>query len=374
MDRRTFLASTIPALILPTLPLPALAQDGARRIVIGQTADLSGAMQNIGRDYFTGAKLVFDQANAGGPTQGRLRFVQVDDGGIPATAAANAKKLIEEEHADVLFGLTSESCVEAVVTSPAFKNSDIELFAPVTGIDHAACKGRAVYLRPSSADEITAVMERMSAMSLTRIALIHSTSPSILVARDAVISSIRSHLNSDAVTTLPLQEGATNVSALISTLEKGNTQAAIFMTDSINASLAIKQIRARMPVLFICLSSTVDAVTVQQMVGPKFAQGLMVSRVVPDPENGLVPIVQEFKRTQKKYLDESLTAAGLEGYIAAQTLLAVLRKSDSPRHLVATAQRRMGVFDLGGWKVDLAAKRAVGRVEIAMFNRDGRLI
>ena len=82
MNRRNFLTSAIYSAALLTLPsLPARAQDGSRRIVIGQTADLSGSMQNIGRDYFTGAKLVFDQANAGsGPSFGHIRFVQIDDG------------------------------------------------------------------------------------------------------------------------------------------------------------------------------------------------------------------------------------------------------------------------------------------------------
>jgi len=51
MNRRNFLTSAIYSAALLTLPsLPARAQDGSRRIVIGQTADLSGSMQKIGRD------------------------------------------------------------------------------------------------------------------------------------------------------------------------------------------------------------------------------------------------------------------------------------------------------------------------------------
>jgi len=376
MNRRNFLTSAIYSAALLTLPsLPARAQDGSRRIVIGQTADLSGSMQNIGRDYFTGAKLVFDQANAGsGPSFGHIRFVQIDDGGNPATAVANTRQLLEEERADLLFGLTSEACVEAVTTSPAFRASDVCLFAPVTGIDHPGGKGRVVYLRPNYVDEMNTIIGRLTDLSLTRFALIHTSSDSVVAARNAILGGLQGRLTADAILPLALQNGAANIASLIDRMSKAQTQAAIFLGDSITTAQAIKQIRARMPVLFICLSSTVDAVLVRQMLNPRLAQGLMVSRVVPDPDNGIIPVVQDFKRAQKKYLDETLSPAGLEGFIAAQALLSILRKGDNPRNLVFTAQRRVGMLDLGGWKVNLAANRASTRIEIAMISTDGRLI
>lgn len=376
MNRRNFLTNATCFAALAALPsLPALAQDGSRRVVIGQTADLSGSMQNIGRDYFTGAKLVFDQTNAGGSTSfGHIRFVQLDDGGDPAAAVANTKKLLEDERADLLFGLTSEACVEAVTTSPVFKASDICLFAPVTGIDHVGGKGRVIYLRPNYVEEINTILGRLTDLSLTRFALIHTTSSSVVAARNAILGGLQGRLPANAIVTLPLQNGASNVASLIDRMNKAQTQAAIFLGDSIATAQAIKQIRAHMPVLFICLSSTVDAVLVRQMLNPQLAQGLMVSRVVPDPDNGIIPVVQDFKRAQKKYLDETLSPAGLEGFIAAQALLSILRKGDNPRNLVATAQRRVGALDLGGWKVNLAANRASSRIEIAMMAADGRLI
>ena len=72
--------------------------------------------------------------------------------------------------------------------------------------------------------------------------------------------------------------------------------------------------------------------------------------------------------------DEAPTPAGLEGFMAAQTLLALLRRTDNPRRLAGATQRRIGRIDLGGWQADLAAPRAFGRVEVAMLTRNGRLI
>lgn len=375
MNRRRFLGSSLAA-SLTVISTPGFAQEppSRRQILIGQTADLSGGMQNIGRDYFTGAKLAFDQANASDALGGRrIKFIGLDDGCDPARAVANARQLIEQERADVLFGLTAESCVEAVTTSATFRESGIELFAPVTGIDHAAAKGRVTYLRPGSADEMVEIVAKFSRLSLMRMAFVHAGSPSMLAVRDAALAGLKAR-NLTLPRTHVLKESASNAQALVNTLLMDQTQALVIMADSISAALLVKAARPRLPTLFICLGSTVDVTSVQQLVGPQLANGLMVSRVVPDPVNSLTPVATSFQRALSKYMDEAPTPAGLEGYIAAQALLAVLRKTDNPRQLLSTAQRRVGVFDAGGWKVNFANSRAVEKVEMAMLTRDGRLL
>lgn len=375
MNRRRFLGSSLAA-SLSVLSTLGFAQEPSsrRQILIGQTADLSGGMQNIGRDYFAGAKLAFDQANASDTLGGRrIKFIGLDDGCDPARAVVNARQLIEQERADVLFGLTAESCVEAVTTSAAFRDSGIELFAPVTGVDHTAAKGRVTYLRPGSAEEMVEIVAKFSRLSLMRMAFVHAASPSMLAVRDAALAGLKAR-NLALPRTYMLKESAANAQALVNTLLADQTQALVIMADSISAALLVKAVRPRLPTLFICLGSTVDVTSVQQLVGAQLANGLMVSRVVPDPVNSLTPVATSFQRAMSKYMDEAPTLAGLEGYIAAQALLAVLRKTDNPRQLFSTAQRRVGVFDAGGWKVNFANSRAVEKVEMALLTRDGKLL
>jgi branched-chain amino acid transport system substrate-binding protein len=375
MNRRMFLGSSLAA-SLSLLPVSGRAQDapGRRLIVVGQTADLSGGMQNIGRDYFTGAKLAFDQANASDALGGRrIKFIGLDDGCDPGRAVANAKRLIDDERVDLLFGLTAESCVEAVANSAAFKDSSIEIFAPVSGVDHLAAKGRVTYLRPGSAEEMVEIVAKFSRLSLMRMAFVHAASPSMLAVRDAALAGLKAR-GLTLPRTYVLKESAGNAQALVSTMASDQTQAVVIMADSISAALLVKQLRPRLPTIFICLGSTVDVTSVQQLVGAQLANGLMVSRVVPDPANSLIPVVTSFQRALSKYMDEAPTSAGLEGYIAAQALLAVLRKAENPRQLLSAAQRRVGVFDAGGWKVNFANSRAVEKVEMAMLTRDGKLL
>ena len=370
MNRRAFLGGSVAVLSLGLMPRFARAQESARKpILIGQSVDLSGTMQNIGHDYFAGAKLAFDQINAGSGLGGRrIRLIQLDDGGDPARAVANAQRLIDEEKVDLLFGLTGEACVEAVSNCAAFKKSDIELFAPLSGVEHAGAKGRALYLRPGGAEEMISIAERFAKMSLAKTAIVHTASPSMISMRDAALNGLRGR----SVKAFALKEGASNAASVVAAIEQGRIQAVTILADSISAALLVRQLRARLPGLFICLASMVDVISVQEIVGLAQARGLMVSRVVPDPENVTLPVVAAYRRALKKYLDQPPTPASLEGFIAGQALVEVLRRAESPRHFVASAQRR-GTLDLGGWRLDLAG-RSANKVELAMLTAEGKLL
>lgn len=376
MNRRRFLAGSVAAAFLPAWSGGAFAQapGGRQPLVIGQSIDLSGVMQNIGRNYFTGAKAAFDRANQSGGIRGRqIRFVSLDDGGVPERAAANVRGLINEQRVDVLFGMASEACVDAVCGSDAFRRSGVDLFAPLSGVDSAAGKGRVVYLRPDSATEMAQILGRLSNLSLTRLALVHTASASMVAARNAALAGLgeqgiavpRSHV---------LGDGGANAPALIEALLREQTQAVIVMADAFSASALIQPLRKRSPALFVCLGSMVDVETVQQLLGPAGAAGIMVARTVPDPSNTLIPVVANFRSVLARYMDEAPTASGLEGYMAAQALLAVLRRSEDARGLARAAQERVGKMDLDGWKLDLAGVRAQGQIQLSMITREGRFI
>jgi len=74
-------------------------------IVLGQSAALSGPAQQLGKDMREGALLYFEQVNAHGGVNGRhIVLKTLDDGYDSARAAANTRKLIEDERVFALFG------------------------------------------------------------------------------------------------------------------------------------------------------------------------------------------------------------------------------------------------------------------------------
>lgn len=375
MNRREFLGAGAAALLLPGMAGRVQAKEaGGAAIVVGQSIDLSGVMQNIGREYFSGAKVAFDQLNQSGGLGGRpLRLVQLDDGGDPARALANARQLIEEARADLLFGFCSDPCVEAVARSDVFRRSDLDLFAPLTGIDHPAASGRVVYLHPGHAEEMRQIMKRLANLSLTRLGIVHTESAAMTAAWNAAQSVARG-LAIDAPRNYLLKEGAANATGLIQAVARDSIQALIVIADAFSAGLLLKPLRQQNPALFVCLGSMVDLPTIQQIIGPGAASGMMVARAVPDPANTLIPLVAGFKRVLGRYMDEAPSAMSLEGYVAGQALISVLRRADGSRRLAQVARDRVGALDLGGLKLDLAGVRAIDQIQLAMLTRDGRLI
>jgi len=94
---------------------PSLWAQGktARKIVVGQSVPLTGAADQIGLAYLNGAKIYFDAINAKNGAAGyKIEVKALDDGYVPAKAAANAKHLIDED-VDALFGFTGTASCDA---------------------------------------------------------------------------------------------------------------------------------------------------------------------------------------------------------------------------------------------------------------------
>ena len=94
----------------------AMAVDGVsdERILLGQSAALSGPAEALGREMQLGARLAFDAANAAGGVHGRkIELRALDDGYEPERAAANTRKLIEGERVFALFGYVGTPTTEA---------------------------------------------------------------------------------------------------------------------------------------------------------------------------------------------------------------------------------------------------------------------
>src|SRR3954467_10739244 len=97
---------TIHALaFMAVLPLAAA---GADKIVIGQSAPLTGSNAEIGKDIRDGANAYFRKVNEAGGVNGRtIELVSLDDKNDRKVAGANAVKLVNENNAVALFGFGS---------------------------------------------------------------------------------------------------------------------------------------------------------------------------------------------------------------------------------------------------------------------------
>lgn len=375
MNRRSFLQRSALSLSgLAVAGLPGLARAQSTPITIGQSVDLSGATQSLGRDYFTGAKLCFDVSNAAGGVGGRhLRLIQLDDGGNPQRTVANIAKLLSEERADHLFGLTGDACIAAALKSPAFLASDKLLLAPMSGAEHGS--DRVIYLRASYGEEIAAILATLNGAGLKSFAIAHSANATGIAARDAALALLKKRGVTAASLALPADPRRLGASAL--TLLGHNPQAVVILADTIPTALLARELRGRNPGLFVCATSSVNPAALRQIVGAQAATGIVLSRVVPDPLRTATPSSREFNQAFNRYFDETPSSANFEGFLAAKLLVNALRKSGSgtdSAHLLA-ALRSQKVTELSGWKTDLSSgQRASHFVDTIVIRRNGETI
>jgi len=325
MNRRRFLlGSTASAALLLTSPL-ASAQS-PRPWIIGQSVDLSGLTQNLGRDYFTGAKLCFDQLNRAGGVQGRaLRLIQRDDGGTPQRSLDNLATLLGDDGADVLFGFTGDACVTAVTQSALFRQSERVLFAPMSGAGDAATQTRVRYLRATYGEEIAAILATFRGAGLKSFAIAHANTETGRNARDAALTLAKTR--GITATPVPLSGDAAKLDREAEAVLRLQPQAVVILADTIPTALLARSLRARDAGLFVCATSCVDQNSLREVMGPNVAAGIVLSRVVPDPVRSTAPTVREFVRAFATNYDETPTPANLEGYLAARVLVEGLRRA-----------------------------------------------
>ncbi|MFT4172387.1 MAG: ABC transporter substrate-binding protein [Rhodocyclaceae bacterium] len=370
MNRRRFLGHATAAVALPALTFRtdiALAQARAE-YVIGQSVDLSGPAQNMGRDYFTGAKLAFDQTT---DKARRYRLVQLDDGGDPARTAANIDTLLRETRANILFGFTGDASVEAVARHRGFAQSNALLFAPMSGAHQYADNPRMVFLRATYAEEIATLLGRFARLGLTSLAIAHAENGAGPIARDAALALLRER-KAPTPARFVLGRDGNDAVAVAGRIAQARPQAVVILADTVSASVLAREVVPRCPGTFVCVTSTTDIGSLQQIVGPRHAVGIVVSRVVPDVRD-TAPVVREFARAQAKLFDETPSCAALEGYLAARTLIAALQRGWG-----ATAQddaRRLRSLDLGGWTADFSAgNRTTHYVDTSVISKTGTLV
>ncbi len=112
VKRGTFLGSAAGAAAAAAFPALARSATGAPVVRVGFLDSFSGVFSDVAGPHRVGAELALADVNRAG----RVRFELVvgDDTSKPAVAVTEARRLVSQEHVDVLFGGTSSAVGLAV--------------------------------------------------------------------------------------------------------------------------------------------------------------------------------------------------------------------------------------------------------------------
>jgi len=168
--------------LLATLPFPALAQSAEWRL--GALFPLSGALAVLGDEAARGLELAIEERNAAGGRQMRLIRVDVSEA---AQALTEARRLIQQERAHLLFGSVSAPVgLAAVQAAESLDSTLVELAAAADALTERGARHlirtapRAADYAMLAADALTRVLPGHlgQPVDALRIAILHEASPS----------------------------------------------------------------------------------------------------------------------------------------------------------------------------------------------------
>lgn len=373
--RRTLLAASAVAVGAPSFVTRAETGVGDGEIVLGHSGILQGPLSGPVKAMLGGAQVAFAEASAQGGIAGRkIRVVSLDDELKPDKAVANYQLLLAEHKAFAFFGCVGSGTTAAA--SKVLKESGAALVGGYAVADSAREKtrGNGYYLRASTAREAQALVQHLTTIGISRIAMAHLDNPGGAEALSLVQAALDEH-RLKATGSIAVKGDASNAPDAAKQLMANNPQSIImYLGGSLPAEL-MKAVLGLGGTPSFYGMSIVDGGVTAKVLGER-TRGLAISQVMPYPWSAVDP----FTRT---YRDLMASANGLvgyssfEGYFSAQVLIEALRRAG--RELTRPklhATMKALKLRLAGVEVDFTGGQPTGSrfVEMVQVTRDGKYV
>ena len=374
MNRRDCLRSA-GAMALACVGAPAFAQSG-NRIVIGQSAALSGPASALGEQFRNGAQLVFDRFNARGGLNGRqIELRSLDDGYEPERCAANTRKLIDGG-AFALFGYIGTPTSLAAL--PLVNAAKMPFIAPFTGAEslRTPFNRYAFHVRASYFDETAEIVKQVTAVGLRRIGVFYQDDSYGKAGLEGVTRALKP-LGLEPAGLGTVARNTVDVDAAVKTILAQNP-AAIVQISAYKSCAAF--IRAARKAGFGGTFYNVSFVGTQALAKElgADARSVVVSQVMPYPFAATGALAGEYLaagRAASAGFDPNYSS--IEGYVAAKTLIEGLRRAGAnpSADSLITGLESLHDFNLGGFFVDFSAQKHAGSkyVDMTILTEDGRV-
>ena len=372
---RRRLLSGLAACAPASLALPAWAQ-ADRRIVLGQSAPLTGPAAQLGIQFQAGAKLAFERANARGGVNGRsIELRSMDDGYEPARCQANTQALLNEDVLSLFGYIGTPTSLAALPLATAAKTPFV---APFTGAQalRDPFNRHAFHLRASYYDETARIVNQLAQVGMKRVAVFHQNDSYGQAGLDGVTRALKA-LQLEPVAIATVERNSTDVAAAVTKILPNRPEAVVQISAYKSCAAFVRAARKAgyggqfYNVSFVGTQALADELGAD-------ARGVVVSQVMPYPFAPLTALTNEFiaaagaavPKVQPNY-------SSIEGYAAARVILEGLRRAGSAptRDSLIAGLEAIQNFDLGGFFVDFGPRKHVGSsfVDLTILDGSGRV-
>jgi len=359
--------------VLAVMP-GAKAQD----IVIGQSVALSGPNADIGRDMRDGALAVFAKANADRALGGRrIRMVTLDNANSRERALENTQQLLGQHGALALFGYNSATT--SVDALPLAARANVLFFAPFSGSPSLRGHPHVFTIRASYREEALKIIDAKRSAGADKAAILYYDDEVGRGNYDAV-ASVYVELGAPKPPGVAVKRGAPVDAAAIEALLKIAPHYVLATTQYGAVRDVLKAANDKGTPLSVAALSFVNPDELAESVGP-LARGTMVAQVIPSPREAnqvSMPLVKDCAQALQALNGAKLNYTSLESCIAAQALVAALKKAgpQPTREGLLQAMASLGRLELGGYALQFSPTRHHGSswVELTMLSRGNRFV
>jgi ABC-type branched-subunit amino acid transport system substrate-binding protein len=373
--KRRQLIHSAAGLGLASLGVPVLGQQG--KIVLGQSAALSGPASALGQQFKLGAQLVFERVNARGGINGRpIELQSLDDGYEPERCAENTRKLIESG-VFALFGYIGTPT--GVVALPIATAAHMPWVAPFTGAEalRTPFNRYAFHVRASYFDETAEIVKQLTSVGINRIGVFYQNDAYGKAGLEGVNRALKP-LGLAPVGLGTVERNTVAVDAAVKSILEKKPDAIVQISAYTSCAAFIKAARKSGFTGTFYNVSFVGTQALAKELGAD-ARGVVVAQVMPYAFSPLTPLSGEYLAAGKTAFGDKFEPSygSLEGYVAAKTVVEGLRRGSnntSPESLI-TGLESLREFNLGGFFVDFSPTKHSGSkyVDLTILTADGRV-
>lgn len=375
MQRRTLLAAGA-ALAAPALVGRARAEPGvgANELVFGHTGVLSGPLGGPVKAMLAGAELAFADSRANGGVLGRaIKLVSLDDELKPEKAVANYEKLV----ADGVFAFFG--CVGSGTTAAGaavLNRSGAPMIGGYAVADAARekAKGAAYIVRATTGREAQVLVQHLTTIGVTRMAVAHLDNPGGQEALALVEQALAAN-KLKPVAAAAVKGDASNAADAAKALGAAQPQAILMYLGGALPGELMKATWALGASPMFYGMSIVPGELTAKVAGDR-ARGLAICQVVPYPWGEVEAVVREYRRLAGA-AKVPVSYYTWEGYLNALVLLEALKRvgREATRAKLHAAMRTLKLR-LAGMDIDFTGGGPTGSrfVELVQVGEGGRFV
>jgi ABC-type branched-subunit amino acid transport system substrate-binding protein len=347
------------------------------KIVFGQSAAFKGPAAALGLGMRQGILAAFEETNAAGGANGRkLELVSYNDGYEPNKAIDNTKRLLQEDQVFALIGEVGTPTSKAA--QPIATDAKVPFIGPFTGAEflRSPYKRTVINVRASYYQETEAMVERLvQDLGVSRIAILYQDDSY----GRAGLAGVRLALDKrgmDLVAEGTYKRNTTAVKRAVLSIRKGNPEAVIMIGAYKPCAEFIRLARkVGLKSKFLNVSFVGSKALAKELGGA--GEGVIVTQVVPFPEDKSVPLVARYEEALKAVNPEAEVGfVSLEGYTVGRLTIRVLDElgASVTREGFLDKIAEVRTFDLDGVTLTYGAEdnQGMDQVFLTVIQSDGR--